>query len=1012
MREESLAIARLHRCFAKFLLLVLLCVGTTLKMSAECMRDERLSVAVAQDCEGMGTVTGSKKDVKSGTKVTVKATAAKGHAFAGWYEDDACVSDAASYSFSMTDADRYLEARFIAARDDELYVANDGDLRFETGDSIDDIYDGYCVPFVVHSGSSATISVKGQPSGTSVKVVRQEDSCNYEVRMSGILSKRGAYQMTCTAKNANGYQASSIIRIGVDTDIDTDYDEIGLESVSELYGMRVGCPVSLCLNANLKSVTGLPSGLEFKSGSLCDSSGSCTACSDFVRGTPTKAGYYTMLFVDRYGRRASYTVQVEDAEMRYFGVNVGEQCRNYGTVSGSGIYSPLSTVKLSAKPASGCYFAGWYTDSDCQDPFSGGKSGDWRTASDTFVFGSLDGEVQDIYARFVTKAQDAWLSISGDEDWYVGDDDEDEGYVFSIDSMTVPKITVKNLPAGIKQSGMRFVVSDRSKLLPGVTEVTISAKNLSGASSVKRVIVHVPNLQSDVFGNLNYFEGYRVMRGVSGECSYPCCEFGIEDGWTVSAQDLPPGLSFAQTGVYGSGYGIISGVATKPGAYTVRLTAKKGSRTEVATISIVVDPLPDWAVGTFCALPDAEKGVGSSTLTVSDAGKISGKFLVDGKTWTFSSPMFDSSDSGYLSVAGVAKSGSLSSELTICMEDAGVSDGIASAQVSVSLGGVSFQMWRNLTADKNADSLTKAIQGIYTIQLSSDETGFGYLSATVSKSGMKVTGKLPDGTSVSSSLPVLYTSDGYILPWYLVLGSYKGGFVSALLKIDGYGEVYAESANRWCNYAKGVSEDYEYGFDRELYVSGAYYDKLANIADYYEGLEFSAQAPGLTYARKCTDVEYDDNDRARRVTSSEWAVADPAADVGVSIALDGSGKLSVPKASSPQRGSEPGEWYYEGDNLAALSVSFAKATGIFKGSFTCWYDYVAAVDYTREENQETWSHVSKKVSFEGVWVQGEGLRGFYLWDETGSYFVENRYGDEEEKTYKFKKSYSVSLSER
>ena len=90
----------------------------------------------------------------------------------------------------------------------------------------------------------------------------------------------------------------------------------------------------------------------------------------------------------------------------------------------------------------------------------------------------------------------------------------------------------------------------------------------------------------------------------------------------------------------------------------------------------------------------------------------------------------------------------------------------------------------------------------------------------------------------------------------------------------------------------------------------------------------------------------------------------------------------------------------------ALSLSFAQATGIFKGSYAFWYDYESARDATT--GKITISHTSKKLYFEGVLVQGENeLRGFCLWDAS-SVFNDPKTG--KEKTYKYRQSFSVRLT--
>jgi len=90
------------------------------------------------------------------------------------------------------------------------------------------------------------------------------------------------------------------------------------------------------------------------------------------------------------------------------------------------------------------------------------------------------------------------------------------------------------------------------------------------------------------------------------------------------------------------------------------------------------------------------------------------------------------------------------------------------------------------------------------------------------------------------------------------------------------------------------------------------------------------------------------------------------------VTFDGKGMPVVPKNSG-------------------LSLSFTQATGIFKGGYTFVFD----------------AKTKKKVSFEGIVVQGEdSLRGFYLWDTTGEY-ADPKTG--KPKTYKYKESFPVLL---
>jgi len=103
---------------------------------------------------------------------------------------------------------------------------------------------------------------------------------------------------------------------------------------------------------------------------------------------------------------------------------------------------------------------------------------------------------------------------------------------------------------------------------------------------------------------------------------------------------------------------------------------------------------------------------------------------------------------------------------------------------------------------------------------------------------------------------------------------------------------------------------------------------------------------------------------------------------------------------------ETKKWSYNGANDGALALSFTQATGIFKGSYTFWYDYESAHDAI--ENKSTAAHTSKKVDFEGIMVHGaEDMRGFYLWDASSSYEDEQT---GKEKTYKYRESFPVRLA--
>ena len=117
------------------------------------------------------------------------------------------------------------------------------------------------------------------------------------------------------------------------------------------------------------------------------------------------------------------------------------------------------------------------------------------------------------------------------------------------------------------------------------------------------------------------------------------------DGWSVKVAGLPSGLK------WDAKIGKIVGVPTaKAGAYTVTFTAsKKGEANQIATITLNVEALPTWTVGTFegsviasGALGDSALPCGLVSMTVAANGKISGKVIDADGTWALSAAAFDS----------------------------------------------------------------------------------------------------------------------------------------------------------------------------------------------------------------------------------------------------------------------------------------------------------------------------------------------------------------------------------
>ena len=528
------------------------------------------------------------------------------------------------------------------------------------------------------------------------------------------------------------------------------------------------------------------------------------------------------------------------------------------------------------------------------------------------------------------------------------------------------KLTVTGLPTGLKFDAKTGVISGKATK-PGVYTVTVSATNKTVTKPVTATFdIVVPNLVSEKLPGLEQeTDAYGIVTcGVAFDAGLVDCS--PEDGWTVKAAGLPAGLKLVQdknTKAYS-----IAGVPTKAGTFTVTFTAsKKGEKSEVATITLDVEAAPEWAVGTFTGWVDGGS-LGSSTMTVAANGKISGKIALEGTNWTFSASSYSRVDrverveggvATNFVVEAIAKAGRIEREIELTVSGHAGRVTLPNGVVTGTMGDdCDVRMWRNVWKDKATATAAKAEianwEGVYTLSLDpGPDYGSGYLSLTVGKDGnVKATGKLADGTSVSATSPLMYDEDnGWFAYLYAAPSAYKGGAFAAVVGFGGSGGLIEAALPcgpaRWSSYNLQATGEYGEGFVRDVAFTGAYYSKLDTLRKYYEALRFTADSPTL---------------------NGDGAIAGTS----VGIAVDAQGKFVI-------------------DKDAGLTLSFAQATGIFKGGSTLVFD----------------AKTKKKVSFEGIVVQGEDeMRGFYLWDASSSY---NDPKSGKEKAYKYKQSFPVSL---
>ncbi len=161
---------------------------------------------------------------------------------------------------------------------------------------------------------------------------------------------------------------------------------------------------------------------------------------------------------------------------------------------------------------------------------------------------------------------------------------------------------------------------------------------------------------------------------------------------SVSVSGLPAGLKFTAKGVVDAKtkqvtvpantiYGVPTAAskADKAGKVvpsSVKIAVTTAGKTKrVYTLALTVDQLPDWAVGTFngAALADAAQN-GLATLTIAKTGKVSGKLLADGFTWTLAAPSFTSysPEAGFAAmIVGTSGKQAFTNELSVTADALG-----------------------------------------------------------------------------------------------------------------------------------------------------------------------------------------------------------------------------------------------------------------------------------------------------------------------------------------------------
>lgn len=330
------------------------------------------------------------------------------------------------------------------------------------------------------------------------------------------------------------------------------------------------------------SVKGLPPGLKYTAKDLSlklPGLPDLLVRADSIYGTPKKSGVFTVTATIKGNGETRVATQVvsvyKDGESL---VRCGWDPEE-GTVTGMGSFVPGKKVTLRAKPKKGYLFAGWYKNewhtSAC-DP----ADADYRNPSYSCISGEDD---MTVYARFEEKEEDVreGISVTAYNRSYPAGE-EITPIKIEVDSVALPKVKVKGLPAGLKFNAKTFTITGTPSK-PDYYVVTITAENAMKSETATDTfaieITHFDQHGIHAWGNREL----KLDALYDGAYSLSNIYSGPEP---VKSLKLPAGLSYnRKTGMI-TGNGKI-----KAGRYTATLTT---ADRKVTTFTVEIRANPSF----------------------------------------------------------------------------------------------------------------------------------------------------------------------------------------------------------------------------------------------------------------------------------------------------------------------------------------------------------------------------------------------------------------------------------
>jgi hypothetical protein len=485
-------------------------------------------------------------------------------------------------------------------------------------------------------------------------------------------------------------------------------------------------------------------------------------------------------------------------------------------------------------------------------------------------------------------------------------------------------------------------------------------------------------------------------------------------GCTVDS-GLPSGLSLSLS----SNQVTLAGVPKATGTFqvvlrsSVRLPAGTTAPGATATLTVHVAALPAGLVGTYDGGVDSDTyGTGLATLSVTAAGSLSGKLTIRARAHAFSGffarKVIVDEETRFV-YEGVARYGFGLSAVNIPLNINITPDGRTECELSAGTGvNETLFLVRNRWRDAGMAAVLNRLNGYYTMALpwsggtAPSLGGSGYLTLTVGAGGStRIAATLADGSTFSQSATLLFMpdadaepTDGRALLWICSATTTQKGFCGILEVVPGTNAPAnnvviiapdGAGALRWWNYDPRSVPGYnpvfdggtpanELGFINEVDAVGGFYSPTASLRSYYTNqvlyIDDMMMPPDRVFTYSTTD--FGGLYKITETSLEEAPVTCYEAGQPLAITVTDSGlTLNRPGDLAYLGKDDDGMPLYNYDtalNPTALRLAFTRATGIFSGGFSIYYDYESAMDWTADGGlgKASFTHTAVPVTYKGI----------------------------------------------